>query len=65
MIFYANEGVLLVCSWDHGADLEVVLKNVAAAFKLLSKMKEGEFVKLQPENYVQLMACIAENVFFA
>jgi hypothetical protein len=35
--------------------------DTSSAFNLFAKMKLGEFVLLQPETYVQLIACIAEN----
>ena len=38
--------------------------DVSSAFSLFVKMKQGENVLLQPETYVQLMACIAENGYF-
>mmetsp|Transcript_43018 Transcript_43018/g.104137 ORF Transcript_43018/g.104137 Transcript_43018/m.104137 type:complete len:836 (+) Transcript_43018:76-2583(+) len=38
--------------------------DVPSAFNLFCKMKEGEFVILQPETYVQLIACIAEAGYF-
>lgn len=38
--------------------------DVSSAFKLFVKMKHGEHVVLQPETYVQLIACVAENGYF-
>jgi hypothetical protein len=38
--------------------------DVSSAFKLFMKMKHCETVVLQPETYVQLIACVAENGHF-
>ncbi|KAG7360143.1 protein-only RNase P [Nitzschia inconspicua] len=38
--------------------------DLASAFKLFVKMKQGQNVQLQPETYVQLIACVAENGYF-
>jgi pentatricopeptide repeat protein len=38
--------------------------DVSSAFKLFVKMGQGASVQLQPETYVQLIACTAENGFF-
>jgi len=38
--------------------------DVSAAFKLFVKMKGDKNVLLQPETFVQLIACIAENGYF-
>jgi hypothetical protein len=37
---------------------------VTSAFKLFVKMRQGASVQLQPETYVQLIACVAENGYF-
>jgi hypothetical protein len=39
-------------------------RNIAAALKLFSKMKNLPTVLLNDENYVQLIAAIAEAGFF-
>lgn len=38
--------------------------DVTSAFKLFVKMKRGALVQLQPQTYVQLIACVAENGYF-
>jgi pentatricopeptide repeat protein len=38
--------------------------DVTSAFKLFVKMRQGASVQLQPETYVQLIACVAENGYF-
>ena len=38
--------------------------DVSSAMNIYVKMKNAKGVILQPENCVQLMACIAENGFF-
>eukprot|EP00980_Cylindrotheca_fusiformis_P001717 scaffold388_cov114-Cylindrotheca_fusiformis.AAC.26 len=39
-------------------------RDLSSAFHLFVKMKEGEHVVLQPETFVQLIACVAEQGYF-
>mmetsp|Transcript_25980 Transcript_25980/g.61651 ORF Transcript_25980/g.61651 Transcript_25980/m.61651 type:complete len:1008 (-) Transcript_25980:1378-4401(-) len=40
-------------------------RDAASAFRVFSKMKEGDSVEIVPETLVQLIACVAENGYFS